>query len=83
MTPRDANYLGDENHTCLLRQELLILAHRHKQVEHAKIKMKELEADNEKEKKEFEKEVGLEEGKETTVEQKKKIREFSEKMAAK
>jgi len=25
MTPRDANYLGDENHTCLLRQELLLI----------------------------------------------------------
>jgi protein TIF31 len=25
MTPRDANWLGDENHTCLLRQELLLM----------------------------------------------------------
>lgn len=25
LTPRDCNYLGDENHTCLLRPELLLI----------------------------------------------------------
>lgn len=30
MTPRDANWLGEENHTCLLRQELMLLYQRSK-----------------------------------------------------
>ena len=68
LTPRDANYLGEEHHTCLLRQELLILAHKHKQVEHAKEKLKSLDAEIEKEKKELEKKHGIEEGKEPTEE---------------
>ena len=29
MQPRDANYLGPENHACLVRQELVLLYHRH------------------------------------------------------
>lgn len=41
--PRDANYLGDENHTCLVRQELTILYQRHLASEFAKEKMVEYE----------------------------------------
>lgn len=33
MTPRDTNYLGEENHTCLVRQELITLYQRHLSVE--------------------------------------------------
>ena len=43
MTPRDANYLGEENHTCLLRQELIEIYQRDKSIELAKTKLKELE----------------------------------------
>jgi hypothetical protein len=39
MTPRDANFLGDENHTCLVRQELVLLYQRHKQLEIIKEEM--------------------------------------------
>ena len=28
VTPRDANYLGPENHTCLIRPELILLYQR-------------------------------------------------------
>lgn len=40
MTPRDANYLGDEFHTCLLRPELMLLYQRTKNIEYASEKMK-------------------------------------------
>lgn len=43
MTPRDANYEGDENHTCLLRQELLLLYQKTKQIDFTKSKMEEYE----------------------------------------
>ena len=43
MTPRDANYLGDEYHTCLIRQELINAFMRDKSLNHAKEMM--IEAD--------------------------------------
>lgn len=39
VVPRDANWKGDENHTCLIRQELLVLYNRNKSVEYAKKRM--------------------------------------------
>ena len=41
LTPRDANYLGEEYHTCLLRPELLALYQRSKNRDYASAKMKE------------------------------------------
>ena len=67
MTPRDANYLGDENHTCLIRQELLILYQRQKNLESAKAKMEDFEKELEKEKAEINQEFNL-----------KKIQKFEE-----
>jgi hypothetical protein len=42
-TPRDANYKGEENHTCLLRPELLALFQRTKNIEYARDRVKEYE----------------------------------------
>jgi len=81
MTPRDANFLGEEYHTCLVRQELLVLYQRHLQMEHAKSKMgafdKELEAELK------EKEPKVEEGKEATEEQVKALTELKQKLSVK
>ena len=68
MTPRDANFLGEENHTCLVRQELVLLYQRHKQLEIIKAEMEKYEKSTEAEKKE--KMPKIEEGKEATEEQK-------------
>ena len=76
MTPRDANYMGDENHTCLIRQELLILYQRQKNLESAKAKMEEFEKELEKEK--AEKEPKIEEGKEPTEEYRKQMAELNQ-----
>lgn len=76
MTPRDANYLGEENHTCLIRQELMILYQRQKNLESAKAKMEEYEKELEKEK--AEREPKIEEGKEPTEEYKKQIAEINQ-----
>ena len=76
MTPRDANYLGDENHTCLIRQELLILYQRQKNLESAKAKMEGFEKELEKEK--AEREPKIEEGKEPTEEYKKQMAEINQ-----
>jgi protein TIF31 len=76
MTPRDANYLGEENHTCLVRQELLILYQRKKNMESAKAKMEEYEKELEKEK--AEKIPKIEEGKEPTEEYKKQMAEINQ-----
>lgn len=62
LVPRDANFLGEENHTCLVRQELLVLYQRHLAIEHAKTEIKPFEETLEKEIKE--KEETLKEGKE-------------------
>jgi len=35
LTPRDANFLGEEYHTCLLRPELLLIFQRTKDLEFA------------------------------------------------
>lgn len=40
LTPRDANYLGEDNHTCLVRPELVGLFQRSKNMEYASQKMK-------------------------------------------
>jgi len=66
MTPRDANFLGEDNHTCLVRQELLVLYQKHLQVQHAKKGMPEFETEMEKELKE--RQPKIEEGKEITDE---------------
>lgn len=66
MTPRDTNYLGEENHTCLIRQELITLYQRHLQLEYAKEKMPEFE--NELNKELEEKTPKAEEGKTLTEE---------------
>jgi hypothetical protein len=71
MTPRDANFLGEENHTCLIRQELLILYQRQKNLESAKAKMEDYEKELEKEK--AEREPKIEEGSELTEEYKKQM----------
>ena len=59
LTPRDANYQGEDFHTCLLRPELLIIYQRTKNIEYAQKKLaeysKELEASKSQEvKKSFE-----------------------------
>ena len=66
MTPRDANFLGEENHTCLVRQELVLLYQRHKQLEIIKAEMEKYEKSTEAEKKE--KMPKIEEGKELLAE---------------
>lgn len=71
MTPRDANWPGDENHTCLLRQELMLMFQRSKQLEVIKDKMGEWEKEHEGEK--TDKMPKIEEGQEPTEEQKKEI----------
>ena len=71
MTPRDANWLGDENHTCLLRQELMLLYQRSKQLEVIREKMTEQEKEWEAER--TEKMPKIEDGVEPTEEQKKEI----------
>lgn len=41
LTPRDANYKGEDYHTCLLRPELLLLYQRTKNIEYAQGKIAE------------------------------------------
>jgi hypothetical protein len=41
LTPRDANYKGDDFHTCLLRPELLMMYQRTKNIDYASSKMQE------------------------------------------
>jgi hypothetical protein len=69
LTPRDANFLGEQNHTCLIRQELIILYQRHLNFEYAKNKMIPFEEELEKEIKD--KMPKIEEGNGPTDEQKK------------
>lgn len=69
MTPRDANYMGDEYHTCLLRHELITIYNREKSINHAKEMMK--EADKLLEEEKNQRSPKVEEGKEMTDEQKK------------
>ena len=63
LTPRDANYLGPEYHTCLLRHELVNLYQRNKNMEYASEHMKEFTKKLEAERKPF---PTAEEGKELT-----------------
>lgn len=67
LTPRDANYLGDDNHSALVRPELVGLYQRSKNMEHASGKMKEFTKNIEAMRAELPK---AEEGKELTDEQK-------------
>lgn len=39
LTPRDANYKGEEYHTCLLRPELLMIYQRTKNIDYAQAKI--------------------------------------------
>lgn len=71
MTPRDANWPGEENHTCLLRQELMLHYQRSKRVDELREKMAEWEKEHEAEN--TAKMPKIEEGKEPTEEQKKEI----------
>ena len=67
--PRDANFKGEDNHSCLLRHELVANYQKHKQLEYAQIHMKEFAKKLEEER---EPELKPEEGKELTEEQKKR-----------
>lgn len=40
LTPRDANYLGEDNHTCLLRPELILIYQKTKNIEHSQEALK-------------------------------------------
>lgn len=71
MTPRDANWPGEENHTCLLRQELMLHYQRSKRVDELREKMAEWEKEHEAEG--TAKMPKIEEGTEPTEEQKKEI----------
>ena len=51
LTPRDANYIGEEFHTCLLRPELLIIYQRTKNMEYASSKIQEFSKKLEEERK--------------------------------
>lgn len=66
MTPRDANYTGDEYHTCLIRHELITIYNREKSINHAKEMMK--EADKLLEEEKDKRSPKVEEGKEMTDE---------------
>ena len=70
LTPRDANYIGDEYHTCLLRPELLALYQRAKSRDYATAKMKEFVKELESKR---EPEPKPKEGEELTDEQKAQI----------
>lgn len=65
LTPRDANFLGDDNHSCLVRPELVGLYQRSKNMEYASGKMKDFTKDLESKRPELPK---AEEGKELTDE---------------
>jgi hypothetical protein len=66
MTPRDANFEGEENHTCLVRQELIVLYQRHLALQNAREKMKPFDQEVDEELKS--KMPKLEEGKQPTEE---------------
>ena len=70
LTPRDANYIGDEFHTCLLRPELLALYQRAMSRDYATGKMKEFVKELESKR---EPEPKAKEGEELTEEQKAQI----------
>ena len=74
MTPRDANFLGEYYHTCLVRQELLVLYQRQLALEYARKGIDAFDVEIEKERKE--REIKLEEGKEATEDQKKQMLEL-------
>ena len=67
--PRDANFKGDDNHSCLLRHELVANYQKHKQLEYAQLHMKEFAKKLEEDR---DPELKPEEGKELTEEQKKR-----------
>ena len=69
LVPRDANFKGDDNHSCLLRHELVANYQKHKQLEYAQLHMKEFAKKLEEDR---DPELKPEEGKELTEEQKKR-----------
>ena len=71
LVPRDANYIGEENHTCLVRPELLNLFQRSKAMDYASEHIKSFaqKLDDER----TAQEPKAEEGKELTDEQKQAI----------
>ena len=66
MTPRDINFPGEEFHTCLVRQELLVLYQRQLSLDYAKKHIEEFNKEVDAEMKT--KEPEIEEGKEPTEE---------------
>ena len=81
MTPRDANYLGDSNHTALIRQELLVMYQRYRSLEHAKEKMVSFEKEVDEERNG--KYPKPEEGKDLTEEQKKEVDKITQEYSIK
>lgn len=81
MTPRDANYEGEENHTCLLRQELLLLYQKTKQIDFTKAKMEEYEKELEVQYKD--KAPTIADGEAPTEEQKKQMIELNQELNGK
>lgn len=69
--PRDANFQGENYHTCCLRQELLVLYQRNKNIEFAQKEMEKFDLEIEEERREREPKVA--EGAELTEEQKKEV----------
>lgn len=69
MTPRDANYLGDENHACVVRPELITLYQKHKNLNYAGEKMQ-VFAKQMQEERDAERAKDEQEGGELTEEQK-------------
>jgi protein TIF31 len=67
LTPRDANFLGDDYHACLVRPELITLFQRAKSMEYASAKMKDFAKDLEAKRPEMPK---AKEGEPLTEEQK-------------
>ena len=68
LVPRDANYIGEDFHTCLVRPELITLFQKTKSIEYASEHISEFSAKLDKERAEAEPKP--EEGKELTEEQK-------------
>lgn len=74
-TPRDANYIGDEYHSCVVRPELVVLYQKTKNIEAAQAQMKILQEKLDKERKpepEEPKEDADEETKKKYIEEKQK-----------
>lgn len=71
LVPRDANYIGDDFHTCLIRPELISLYQRAQSMEYASERIKDFSKKIDEERKASEPKA--EEGKELTGEQKQEM----------